>query len=75
MKRCLEYLWVCYLAHNRHTSRVTDEKIDKGNARLSFSPKHCRAVAKNSLEPLVFMYHEAMSLFLRHKNALNLVNF
>ena len=39
-------------------------KYDKVSARLSFSPKHCRAVAKNAIKPLFFMYHEATSVFL-----------
>ena len=45
------------------------------SARLSFSPKHCRAVAENSIKPLVFMCHEGMSIFLGFKNVLNLVYF
>ena len=50
-------------------------KYDKMSARLSFSPKYCRAVAENSIKPLVFKYHEAISIFLRSKNVLNLVYF
>ena len=42
-------------------------KFDKVSARLSFSPKYCRAVAENAIKPLVFMYHEAMSIFLGSK--------
>ena len=38
-------------------------KFDKVSARLSFSPRSCRTVAKNSIKPLVFMYHEPMSFF------------
>ena len=41
--------------------------FDRVSARLSFSPKYCRAVAENAIKPLVFMYHEAMSTFLRPK--------
>ena len=37
------------------------------SARLSFSPKYCRAVAENAMKPFVFMYHEAMSIFLGSK--------
>ena len=48
-------------------------KYDKVSARLSFSPKYCRAVAENSIKPLVFMYHEVMSIVLGSKNVLNVV--
>ena len=48
-------------------------KFDKVSARLSFSPRCCTAVAENAVKPLVFMYHEAMSIFLGSKIALNLV--
>ena len=48
-------------------------KFDKVSARLSFSPKYCRVVAENAIKLVVFMYHEAMSIFLGSKNALNLV--
>ena len=47
--------------------------FDKVSARLSFSPKYCRAVAETAIKPSVFMYHEAMSIFLGSKNVLNLV--
>ena len=50
-------------------------KYDKMSARLSFSPKYCRAVAENSIKPLLFMYHEDMSIFYESKNVLNLVYF
>ena len=42
-------------------------KFDKMSARLSFSPKYCRAVAGNAIKPLLFMYHEAMNIFLGSK--------
>ena len=45
-------------------------KFDKVSARLSPSPKYRRAVAKNAIKPLIFMYHEAMSIFLGSTNAL-----
>ena len=48
-------------------------KFDMVSARLRFSPKYCRAVAENAIKPVVFMYHEAMSIFLASKNVLNLV--
>ena len=32
------------------------------SARLSCSPNYPRAVAENVIKPLIFMYHEAMSL-------------
>ena len=50
-------------------------KFDKLSARLSFSPKYCRAVAENAIKPLVFMYLEAMSTFFASKNVQNLVYF
>ena len=50
-------------------------KFYKVNARLNFSPKYYRAVAEKATEPLLFMYHEAMSIFLGSQNALNLVYF
>ena len=50
-------------------------KFDKVSARLSFSSKHCRAVAENAIKPLVFIYHEAMSIFLGSKYVLDLVYF
>ena len=50
-------------------------KFDKVNARLSFSSKYRRVVAGNAIKPLVFRYHEAMSIFLGSKNALNSVYF
>ena len=34
-----------------------------------------RAAAENAIKPLVFMYHEAMSIFLGRKNVLNLVYY
>ena len=42
-------------------------KYDKVSPKLSFSPKCFRAVAENSIKPLVFIYHEAMSIFLGTK--------
>ena len=51
-------------------------KLDKVSARLSFSPKYCRAVAKDAIKPLVVMYHEAVSIISwGSKNVLNLVYF
>ena len=37
------------------------------NARLNFSPRYCRAVAKDVIKLLVFMHNEAMSIFLGSK--------
>ena len=37
-------------------------KFDKVSARMSFSSKYCREVAENAMKPLIFMYHEAMSI-------------
>ena len=39
------------------------KKFDKASAMLSFSPNYCRAVVENAIRLLVFMYHEAMSIF------------
>ena len=50
-------------------------KFDKVSNSLSVSLKYCRAFAENAIEPLVFMYHEAMSIILGSKNVLNLVVF
>ena len=50
-------------------------KFDKMSARLSLSPKYRRAVAENAIKPLIFMYHEAMSIFLGSENVLNSVYF
>ena len=53
--------------HNRYIVGVADEKFDKVSARLSFSPKYCRPSDESVIKPLVFMYHEAMSIFLGSK--------
>ena len=50
-------------------------KLEKVSARLSFSPKYRRAVAKNATKPLIFMYHEAVSIFLGSTNVLISVYF
>ena len=50
-------------------------KFDKVSARPSFSPKYCRAVAKNAIKPLIFMYHETMSIFLGSTSVLISVYF
>ena len=50
-------------------------KFDEVSARLSFSPKYCRAVAENAIKPLIFMYLEAMSIFLGSTNVLISVYF
>ena len=50
-------------------------KFDKVIVRLNFSPKYCGAVAENMSKPYVFMYHEAMNIFLGSKNVPNLVYF
>ena len=50
-------------------------KFDKMSARLSLSPKYCRSLAENAIKPLIFMYHEAMSIFLGSENVLNSVYF
>ena len=50
-------------------------KLEKVSARLSFSPKYRRAVAENAIKPLIFMYHEAMSIFLGSTNVLIKVYF
>ena len=50
-------------------------KFDKMSARLCFSSNYCRALAENAIKRLVFMHHEAMSIFLGSENVLNLVYF
>ena len=51
------------------------KKLGRVSARLSFSPKYRRAVAGNAIKPLIFMYHEAVSIFLRSTNVLISVYF
>ena len=51
------------------------EKFHKVSARWSLSPKYWIASAEKSMKPFVFMYHEAMVIFLGSKNVLNLVYF
>ena len=72
VKRCL-FLWVRCLVVNRYIWGLLMRKFDKVNARLSFSPKYCRVDAKKAIKQLVFMSHEAMSIFWGSKNVLNLV--
>ena len=50
-------------------------KFDKVSARLSFSPKYCRAVVKNAIKTFIFMHDEARSIFLGSKDVPNLVYF
>ena len=50
-------------------------KFDKVSARLSFSPKYCGAVDKNAIKPLIFMYHEAMSIYFGSTNVLISIYF
>ena len=50
-------------------------KFDKISVRLSFSPKYCRAGSENTMKLLIFMHHEAMSIFLGSKNVLISVNY
>ena len=50
-------------------------KFDKVSASLSFSPKYCRGVAENAMKPLIFMYHEANSIFLGSTDVLISVYF
>ena len=50
-------------------------KLDKVSGRLSFSPKYRRAVAENAIKPLIFMYQEAVSIFLGSANVLISVYF
>ena len=57
-KRCLIYLWVRYLVHNRDTWGLLIRKFGKVIARLSFSPKYYNADAEKAMKPLVFMHHE-----------------
>ena len=50
-------------------------KFDKVSARLSFSQIYRKAVAENAIKPLIFMYLEAMSIFLGCTNVLISVYF
>ena len=48
-------------------------KIDKVSAQVIFPPKYYSPVAEEAMKPLVFTYHETMSISLGSKNVLNLV--
>ena len=50
-------------------------KYDEVSARVSFPPKHCRALAENTIKPLVVMYHEAISILLGSKNVVSAAYF
>ena len=55
-------------------------KFGKVSVRLSFSTTRmlegsCRKTAENAVKSSVFMYQEAMSIFLGSKNVLNFVYF
>ena len=50
-------------------------KFDKVSARLSLSPKYGRAVAENAIKHFIFVYNEAMSIFLGSTNVLISVYF
>ena len=39
-------------------------EIDKVSARLNFSPKYYSVVTEKATERLLFMYREAMNMFL-----------
>ena len=47
-------------------------KFDRLSAYAEFPPKYCSAVAEKGMKLLVFMYLEAMSIFLRSKNVLRI---
>ena len=67
--------WVLSLVHNRYIFAVPDEAILQGDAKLNFSPTYYSVVAENAIKPLVFMHHEAMSIFSEPRNVLKLVYF
>ena len=69
VKCCLVYLWVRDFEHNRYIFGV------ENLTRLGFSPKYCRAVAESAIKHLIFMYYEAMSIFLGSTNVLISVYF
>ena len=50
-------------------------KFDQMRGRLRFSLKYCSIVAEKAIKPLILMYREAMNIFLRSKNVLNLVKY
>ena len=72
VKRCLGYAIWCIIGI---FLGLLMRKFDKMSAWLTFSPKYCRILAENAIKPLIFMYHEAMSIFLGSKNVLNSVYF
>ena len=50
-------------------------KLERVSARPSFSPKYRRALAENAIKPLIFMYLEAVSIFLGSTNVLISIYF
>ena len=66
VKLCLVSLWVHWCIISIFLGLLM-RKFDKVSARLSFLPKYFRAVAENAMKPLIFMYHETMSIFLGSK--------
>ena len=75
VKNCLVYLGYSIWCIIGIFLGLLMRKFDKVSARLSSSPKYCRAVAENAIQPLVFIYQESMSIFLGSKNVLNLIYF
>ena len=45
-------------------------KFDKVSARQSSAPNYCSLVAEKAIQPVVFRYRGAMSIFLGSKNVL-----
>ena len=74
VKRCLTFGYAIWSINGIFLGLLM-RKFDKMSARPSFSPKYCRAVAKNAIKPLIFMYHKAMSIFLGSTNVLISVYF
>ena len=56
--------------HNPYIFGVADDKV---SARLNFSTICFSAVVKRAMKLVIFMYHDAISMFLGSKNVLNLV--
>ena len=57
--------------HNPYFWGVADDKVTAG---LNFSPIYFSAAVKRAMKPVIFMYHDAISMFLGSKNVLNLVH-
>ena len=73
-KRCPVYLWVHYWCIISIFFEFLIRNFHNVSAGVNFSPKYCSKFVEKAMKPLVFMYHEAMSISLGSKNFLKLVS-